>query len=291
MTCLRLADYCFMRQPLILALLSCAGFLSACADQEQYRPVLAEPPLHDSMMETPTITAPVPAMSRTLIGTSVQGRPIEMIRFGVGAPTLLIISGIHGNEPESWFVAEQLIRTLESSPGMVRYGSVVIIPRANPDGCALRRRANARGVDVNRNFPASNWRVSKPGAEYPGPSPASEPETIAVLAAMESCKPDRIISIHSITRGRECNNYDGGGRQLAAMLGRYNGYPVRDSIGYETPGSFGTYAGTDHHLSVVTLELPRDLNRDLAWSSSRQGLLSAIDQRSSELRAGVGNSQ
>ncbi len=33
-----------------------------------------------------------------------------------------------------------------------------VVLAVNPDGCQLGLRANANGVDLNRNFPAANWR-------------------------------------------------------------------------------------------------------------------------------------
>ena len=35
-------------------------------------------------------------------------------------------------------------------------------------------------------------------------------------------------------------------------------YPVEASIGYPTPGSFGTYAGVERNIKTVTLELDEE---------------------------------
>jgi protein MpaA len=212
-----------------------------------------------------------------LLGTSRQGRPIHAHRFGTAEPIVLIFAGIHGNEPTSWYVAEHLIDHLRAVPECIpATTSVIIIPRANPDGCAINRRANSRGVDLNRNFPASNWKATHPGASYTGPAPASEPETAALIALIDSLHPVRIISIHSITHGRQCNNFDGPGQSVAKAMSHFNQYPVRGNIGYDTPGSFGTWAGIDRQIPTVTLELPHDQSGESAWLANREALLAAI---------------
>ena len=42
---------------------------------------------------------------------------------------------------------------------------------------------------------------------------------------------------------------------LAYKIAKIIGYPVQKNIGYPTPGSFGTWAGIDNKIPVVTLEL------------------------------------
>jgi protein MpaA len=66
---------------------------------------------------------------------------------------------------------------------------------------------------------------------------------------------------------------------LAAVLARYNGYPVQASVGYPTPGSFGSWAGNDLGIPVVTLELPRHNNGEKAWAENRDGLLDVMGVR------------
>lgn len=195
--------------------------------------------------------------------------------FGRGQDVTLVFAAIHGDEPTAAFVGRKLLGHFQALPDLPPGGTLALIAIASPDAVAAGTRTNANGVDCNRNFPASNWRPSRAAGmrSNPGARPASEPETLAVMRAIEIARPSRIISIHS---GLRCNNYDGPGADLAALLARHNGYPVQASVGYPTPGSFGSWAGTDLGIPVVTLEMPRHNNGEKAWQENRAGLLAAI---------------
>lgn len=205
-----------------------------------------------------------------VVGTSVEGRAIEAFYFGTGTGGTLILAGVHGDESKSVDVGRRLLERFTTVPPA---GPVVIVPVVNPDGYAVRRRRNAAGVDVNRNFPTADWVPGNRRSRfYPGPSPASEPETRAVIEIVESTGPDRIISIHSIDRHRFCNNYDGPGRALARKMAARNRYPVSGSIGYATPGSLGTWAGVERGIPTVTLELPSHHSPKQCWLDNRDAL-------------------
>jgi protein MpaA len=236
--------------------------VTGCMPQSDYIPP-QQPPM-------------APLMTSQTLGTSVEGRPIALYRFGTGPVGTLIIAGIHGNETSAIVVGERLVDLLkrEAVPGLTE--SVAVIPLANPDGAAAGRRTNARTVDLNRNFPAKNWATTRKGAYHGGPTPLSEPESAVLHDAVQTLKPRRIISIHSIDKGRECNNFDGPGERLAARMSQFNGYPVRNTIGYPTPGSFGSWAGIDLQIPVITLELPRSEPGDQAWEKNREALLEAL---------------
>jgi hypothetical protein len=228
----------------------------------------------------PTMRQPAPAPRVEKLGTSVQGRPIQMVTYGptTGRPAL-IIGGIHsGTEPTSVYVAEQLAAHLRANPASLKR-PVAIIVNANPDALPAKSRGNANGVDVNRNFPAKNWKAVKNRTTFNGTAPSSEPESRAIQQAITSLNPEWIISIHSIARGKHCNNYDGPARWLAETMYRHNGYPVTATMGYPTPGSLGSWAGIDKQIPIVTLELPREDPGMTAWMQNRDALLAAISAR------------
>ena len=218
------------------------------------------------------------AAYRTIqVGKSVGGRAIRMHIFGSGGPTTFIFAGLHGDEGISEFVALHMIEHLLGDSAPYASARVAVLPSANPDGLLAGTRVNANAVDCNRNFPAANWKPQAKGARYsPGKSPGSEPETRALVEAIGILKPDAIVSIHSTSTFEPCNNYDGPAADLAKLMAPHNGYPPKGSVGYPTPGSFGTWAGVERKIPTITLELPHKTRAQKLWPGNRDALLALI---------------
>lgn len=188
-------------------------------------------------------------------GRSVLGRPLEVWR-STGKCTLLFHAGMHGEEGAATVVLSQALRTL-GEPS--RHCAVVLA--VNPDGLCRGTRANARGVDLNRNFPTADWRPDpvsyrltmespREVALSPGRAPASEPETQALLGLIEELSPKAVVALHGFL-GCIDDRTEG---PLARWLAGRTGLPLVRDVGYPTPGSFGTWGG-ERGLEVVTYEL------------------------------------
>ncbi|MEP6952690.1 MAG: DUF2817 domain-containing protein [Solirubrobacteraceae bacterium] len=141
-------------------------------------------------------TATASAGARALIrgesvGTSVQGRDIRLVRLGdPAAPRKVLVVGcIHGTERAGLPVLRAL-RRAEPPTGV----QLLLLDTLNPDGCARGTRANANGVDLNRNFPWG-WRRQR-GVYESGPRSSSEPETRAAEALILREKPTVSIWFH-----------------------------------------------------------------------------------------------
>ncbi len=206
-------------------------------------------------------------------GRSAEGREIKATSLGAKGPRTLFLGAFHGDEPASQVVLERFLSYLRKNPRLLEGHRAVLCASVNPDGLILGSRENSRGVDINRNFPASNWKETPREPRYwGGPEAASEEETRAVIRLIETFRPDRIVTVHS---PYGVVNFDGPARDLANAMGVANGYPVVTDIGYETPGSFGTYAGVDRAIPTVTLEL-RSGNGDVLWMENREALKVAL---------------
>jgi len=180
------------------------------------------------------------------IGRSRGGREIVAHEQGSPAGGLLVFGAIHGDEPASATLCERYLERAR--------GDVCVVPVANPDGLACNRKDNDAGVDLNRNFAATNFtRDHRPGYD-PGPHALSEPESAALAALVEARRPRVIVAVH---QPFACVNWDGPADEIARAMSEACGLPLRASIGYPTPGSFGSWAGVDRGLPVVTFELPR----------------------------------
>jgi murein peptide amidase A len=140
--------------------------------------------------------APTPGPTRTtsVLGSSTDGRPIRLTERVGRRPgrTILVIGAIHGTEPAGISVTRLLLSG--PAPGS---GTLWILQDLNPDGRAAGVRGNARGVDLNRNFP-SQWRpIGLPGdPQYAGPRPLSERESRLAVRGIERIHPDVTIWFH-----------------------------------------------------------------------------------------------
>jgi murein peptide amidase A len=194
--------------------------------------------------------AAVAALGFPEIGRSALGRPIFARRFGGAGAPLLVMGGIHGDEPASVDALLELAARLDPA-GLPP--PLWLLPAANPDGLAEGRKNSARDVDLNRNFPARSFATFHAPGYFPGPAPLSEPETQAI-AALVATEPIRgAVAVHAPFA---CVNYDGPAAAWAEAVAAASGWPARGDIGYPTPGSFGSWLGLDRALPVLTLELP-----------------------------------
>jgi protein MpaA len=176
-------------------------------------------PIVSTVTPTATVTATATATTPPyfegpiVIGYSVLGRPLEVYRFGTGPSARMIIAGIHGGyEWNTILLADQLTSLLIGRPDLIPENVTLFILRSmNPDGEARGKSANARGnengVDLNRNFPAL-WRMDSPRQGCwtlielsPGKTPASEPETLAVMSFLLDEGIEAVISYHSAGLG------------------------------------------------------------------------------------------
>jgi protein MpaA len=204
------------------------------------------------------------------LGSSVEGRLIRCSVLGSGPETVLILAGIHGDEPAGTVLTRMLRYHLVRHPALFEGKTVVIVPALNPDGLTRNQRRNAHEVDLNRNFDSRN---RKPVKGY-GKEPLSEPEARFITELIRRYQPGRIVSLH---QPLACVDWDGPGRELAKVLAEACGLPMK-KLGAK-PGSLGSYAGVDLRIPIVTLELPGDATRmdpNEVWEKYGEAMLAVI---------------
>lgn len=198
--------------------------------------------------------------------TTKLGNKIELIGER-GDNNILIIGVFHGDEPQGKYLIDKYLSFpffsgVSPCRGRKPVREVLFIPCLNPDGMQNNTRTNANCVDLNRNFPTKNWGQDgsdageNPKDYYGGESSASEIETKFVINIIEKYQPNMILTLHAPYK---IVNYDGPAKEIAQKISDIIRYPVEESIGYPTPGSFGTYCGVERNIPIVTLELDEEI--------------------------------
>jgi len=254
-------DWSFVAR-IVLAVTVTLG-LAGCYEQEPRPRIAGE--------QHRVLLPPATRLARQhLIGRSVQGKPILVQIAGQGTDTVLIMGAIHGDEPASATLVEQLAAYLQDNPQLLTGQRVLLLPVANPDGYAARTRVNARGIDLNRNFETAN-RVDN---STNGLRPLTEPESQALQSLIKDYAPSRIVSVH---QPLNCIDYDGPGQAIAARMAQESDMEVR-KLGAK-PGSLGSYTGEILGIPTITLELPLEANtmaEAALWQKYGKALLAAI---------------
>jgi g-D-glutamyl-meso-diaminopimelate peptidase len=217
------------------------------------------------------------------IGKSVLGHSIQEIRVGKGEKKVHMNASFHANE---WITTMVLLSLLNQYLLCLTNGSLLsghkvchlyeevelsIVPMVNPDGVNLvlkgpppgweenvigmnegsddfiHWKANIRGIDLNRQFPA-NWDLCRKNSpvhcpcprDFPGNSSLTEPEAIAMAELVKNNSFDRIFAFH--TQGEEFYwGYEGHepveSEAMAEELERKSGYKavryVNSHAGYK----------------------------------------------------------
>ena len=199
-----------------------------------------------------------------IVGTSQDDRMIHMLRMGFGQKNLICTAGVHGRESVNPVLMLRMIEDYALAfrfrqkigeydvAKLLRKYSICFIPVVNPDGYEIattgfdiienpiyRRMArernishenwkyNARGVDINRNFPCRSY-VQQQLYEYPG----SESETQMLMRVFRDYETAAYLDFHS--RGRIIyyyrnampHTYNQRCRQYARALQHVSGYAL-----------------------------------------------------------------
>lgn len=234
---------------------------------------------------TPELPAPPPTVGAStsgsaapagidwkVLGSSVQGRPIRSLTLGHGSRKVLLVGGIHGDEPEGAYATAQLPAAFAAA-NLAGGVTLTIIEDVNPDGRAAAQRGNANGVDINRNFPASNFDTHEPSY---GGAPLSQPESRVLFDVIDRIDPALVLVFHSWV-DKQFVNFDGPALAIAERFSTESGISLTPSSEFSpTPGSLGSYVGRDRRTPVLTIEFLRGSDPKANWERVRSAVLNAI---------------
>jgi len=200
-------------------------------------------------------------------GKSEQNNALNLYGPRIAPVDILLVAAMHGDENETTVVLSEALRRIP--PGSIKNP---VILSTNPDGALQGTRSNARGVDLNRNWPAENWSnntvyhrdhggtVQDIGLST-GESPGSEAETQALMECVKRLQPRTVISLHAPLACIE----DPQATPLAQWVALQVKLPLVPDVGYPTPGSFGSWA-TEQNINIITWELPSEPLADMIAS-------------------------
>ena len=240
--------------------------------------------------------APAQTSAWETIGHSEQGRPIRAMR--VGSPRarvkVLVVGTVHGNEQAGRAVVARLRRAHPP-----RGTALWLVDDANPDGTAANDRYNARGVDLNRNFPY-RWQPQD-GVYESGSGPASEAETRVMQSFIERERPRVSIWFHQALRIVVKSTGDPKLERLYSTrsglprrsLPRYHGTAISwqnhtfagdSAFVVELPGGALPAAGVARHARAVlalakAIAPPREVAKPIPYTSARKADMAAYAQR------------
>lgn len=209
-----------------------------------------------------------PNWTHSDLGTPISlysSAPLKQLK---GQSPLLLMGGVHGDEPLGVLLAEKTLDFLKSTTVQLPW---ILIPVLNVDGFKAGTRVNGRGVDLNRNYPSKSWSPECEKERYnPGPSPGSEAEIRAVVRLITECKPRIIIHCHSwkpmiVAAGASA-------LRDAERLSRSSGYKVVPEIGYPTPGSLSQFGWVDHKIPVICIEEADETKPQDVWPNFAGGM-------------------
>ncbi|MGQ0633828.1 MAG: DUF2817 domain-containing protein [Planctomycetaceae bacterium] len=213
----------------------------------QYRPAAAAPGPTETRRQ-----ADRPYWDKSHFST--ERRPIETCVLGRGPRRVAVLGSLHGDEKRGAALVDTLAGELSRHPESLAQATVLLVKTPNPDGLATASPYNVKGVDLNRNFPTSNWRNLAAGRG--GAEGASEVETRELVRLLSEFRPDLVVHLKD-SRGEGLMNIEGAAADMAERAAKHLSCRTVSGLGSKTSGSLECYASTELHSPVLTLLLPR----------------------------------
>jgi protein MpaA len=219
---------------------------------------------------TSSTTTTTALIGTRVIGHTVKGRKIRAYR--LGDPTspvkAVFIGTIHGNEAAP---AKLLLNLRDGAP--ITGADIWVVPYLNRDGFVRHTRKNARGVDLNRNFPVS-W-IRQRGTYNSGRKPASEPETRAIMRFLTAVGPTYVIGFHQPLYGVD-DSYSKT-HAFAGVLSINLGLPLKVfNCNHGCHGTMTQWFNKGLPGAALTVEYDRPMTVAQKYSAGPRGLLAAV---------------
>jgi len=96
---------------------------------------------------TPRPAPPAGREQRALLPGTPWEAPVYLAHSGIEGPRVLVLGGVHGNEPGGWLAAERI------ASWEVDRGSLIVVPRANRLATEVLERTLPELGDLNRLYP------------------------------------------------------------------------------------------------------------------------------------------
>ncbi len=235
-----------------------------------------------------------------IVGSSVEGRPIEAYRFGYGTDVLVFVGGIHGGyEWNTILLAYEAIDYFSEHPNAIPDNiTLYIIPAANPDGLhwvtgkngrfspedvaeiTIPGRFNANEVDLNRNWDCewqstSMWSSREVSA---GEQPFSEPETRALRNFFLRRDPEVVVFWHSKADGvyaGGCEDLYLPSYEIGEIFAEASDYNLHEKFdAYPVTGDASDWLATQQ-IPSFTVELVEHDKTE--WRQNWAGMLALLD--------------
>lgn len=115
---------------------------------------------------------------RTLLPGTAHETAVYIVTTPVEGPVVLVIGGIHGDEPAGYLAADTV------ASWVVNRGTLIVIPRAHIPAIRRRQRNGEDLLDLNRSFPGS------------ASGSPTERLAAAIYGVMLEFEPDWVIDLH-----------------------------------------------------------------------------------------------